>query len=483
MVSIHLDENLKYFADAFDGSLDYICREFHISGTRAAFVTMEGLVNKQTLAQSVMNPITHAAILEQDPVKKFDYLKDFVLSTVDQQEVVDYKTALNLLMSGFALLLVDGCLRILAIGVQGFSLRSISEPKSEVVQRGSREGFVESLQVNVSMIRRRMKTPLLKFERMTVGEESNTAVCLCYLRNTVSQEILSEVRNNIKSIPLKNVLAAGYLTPFIAKKKGTSIFSCVGLSERPDTICGKISEGRVAVIIDGTPNVLVVPHLFIENFQSFDDYANRPYYATFTRLIKYLAFFLAIFLPGFYVSVTTFHPELILEPLLIKIAQSETTTPFPIMLEALVIHIIYEIMREAGLRAPKSLSHAVSIVGALVIGEAAVNSGLVGAPTLMVIAVSAISSYAVPNLYESIALLRLIFIVLGGSIGFWGISLGFLFVLINICSNNLYGIPLSAPVAPFGKRGMRDVLIRSSWKKLGKSGAKIQDMPGAKLKG
>ena len=156
MVSIHLDENLKYFADAFDGSLDYICREFHISGTRAAIVTMEGLVNKQTLAQSVMNPITHAAILEQDPVKKFDYLKDFVLSTVDQQEVVDYKTALNLLMSGFALLLVDGCLRILAIGVQGFSLRSISEPKSEVVQRGSREGFVESLQVNVSMIRRRM---------------------------------------------------------------------------------------------------------------------------------------------------------------------------------------------------------------------------------------------------------------------------------------------------------------------------------------
>nr|WP_177576917.1 spore germination protein [Hydrogeniiclostridium mannosilyticum] len=152
----------------------------------------------------------------------------------------------------------------------------------------------------------------------------------------------------------------------------------MGLSERPDTICGKISEGRVAVIIDGTPNVLVVPHLFIENFQSFDDYANRPYYATFTRLIKYLAFFLAIFLPGFYVSVTTFHPELILEPLLIKIAQSETTTPFPIMLEALVIHIIYEIMREAGLRAPKSLSHAVSIVGALVIGEAAVNSGLVG---------------------------------------------------------------------------------------------------------
>lgn len=483
MVSIYLSENIKYFKDAFDGSSDFICREFKVTGSRAALITMEGLVNKEVLAQSVLNPIMRAAVLETDPVKKFDYLKDFVLSTVDQQEITDYETALNLLMSGFALLLLDGCLRILAIGVQGFFMRSINEPKNEVVQRGSQEGFVESLQVNVSMIRRRMKTPLLKFERMTIGKESNTGVCLCYLRGTVSQELLSKVRNNVKNIPLKNIFAAGYITPFIAKKKGASIFSSVGLSERPDTICGKISEGRVAVIVDGTPNVIVAPHLFVENFHSFDDYANRPYYATFTRIIKYLAFFLAIFLPGFYVSVTTFHPELILEPLLIKIAQAETTTPFPIMLEALVIHVIYEIMREAGLRAPKTLGHAVSIVGALVVGDAAVNSGLVGAPTLMVVALSAISSYAIPNLYESIALLRFAFIILGGSIGFWGISLGFLFILINICGENMYGIPLSAPVAPFDKKNMRDVLVRSSWKKLGRKKAKIQDLPGSELKG
>ena len=268
----------------------------------------------------------------------------------------------------------------------------------------------------------------------------------------------------------------------MVRRSSHFIFTGVGLSERPDTVCGKIAEGRVAVIVDGTPNVLVVPHLFVENFQSFDDYAFRPFYATFSRWLKFFSFFLAVFLPGFYVSATTFHPELMPEALMLKIAQAEATTPFPVMLEAIIIHFLYEIMREAGLRVPQPLSNAVSIVGALVIGETAVNSGLVGAPTLMVIALTATASYVTPNMYGPIAIMRFAFIVVGGTLGFWGLALGLMVMIINICSEMVYQIPFSAPLSPFNLKSMRDVLVRASWRVLSKDVELVQNMPGSDIK-
>ena len=472
-------ENMVRFQGAFDDSMDFIVREFKITGTPAALLSIEGLVDKQTVAQSIMNPILKAPVLETEPEQKMKFLRDDVLSAVDQSQIVEFEDALQRMMSGFAVLMMDGVDWVLAFGVQGFAYRSITEPNNETAQRGSREGFTEPLQINMSMIRRRMKTPDLKFERMTVGEKSKTIICLCYLRSVVSKEILEKVKENINQIHLETVMEAGYLTPFLEKR---SIFNGIGLSERPDTVCGKISEGRIAILVDGTPNVIIIPYLFVENFQSFDDYVIRPFYATFIRWLKYLAFFVAMFLPGVYVAVVTFHPELLPETLLIKIAQAEASTPFPIMLEAIVIHFLYEIMREAGLRVPKPLGHAVSIVGALVIGDTAVTSGLIGAPTLMVIALTAISSYVAPNLYEPIALMRLVFILIGGLMGLWAIMLAFGFLLINICTESVYQIPFTAPLSPFSRKSMRDVLIRADWRTLSKRTSRVQDMPGSNVR-
>ena len=482
MMTASLKENLAYFNQQFDGSADFIVRKFQITGTDAALLTLEGLVNKQVIVQGIMNPILHAAILEQDPVKKFEYIRDNTLATVDQAEVDTYDAAIQKLMNGFALIAIDGCIRMMAFSVQGFSFRGISEPQNEMTQRGSREGFVEPFLINMSMIRRRMHTPKLKFEIFTVGKESKTNICVCYLRDTVSPKVLSRVKKRIKDLQLNTVLAAGYVSPQIVRKHSHFIFSGVGLSERPDTVCGKINEGRVAIIIDGTPNVLIVPHLFIENFQSFDDYAFRPFYATFTRWLKFFAFFLAVFLPGFYVSATTFHPELLPEELMLKIAQAEATTPFPVMLEAIVIHFLYEIRREAGPRVPQPLSNAVSIVGALVIGETAVSSGLVGAPTLMVIALTATASYVTPTLYGPVTIMRFIFIVVGGTLGFWGLALCLMVMLVNICAEMVYQIPFSAPLSPFKLHSMRDVLVRASWKILSKDIEMVQNMPGSEIK-
>lgn len=475
-LSSSLVENLIDLRKEFDDSMDFVVREFEITGTKAAILSIDGMVNKQVVVESILNPVLSAAVLELEPEQKMRYLRDNILSAVEQVQIVAKDAVISRLMNGFAVLAMDQCSYMLAFGVQGFQHRSISEPSSEVMQRGSREGFVEPLLVNMSMIRRRMKTPKLKFEPMVIGEESQTNICLCYLRGTVSPEVLRLLKKNLAAIKISSVLAAGYITPFLEKP---SIFNGIGLSERPDTVCGKINEGRVAILIDGTPNALIVPFLFVENFQSFDDYATRPFYATMIRWLKYLSFIISVLLPGIYVASATFHPEFLPQALLQKIAQAESQTPFSIFMEAVVLHILYEIMREAGLRVPRPLSHAVSIVGALVIGDAAVSSGLVGAPTLMVIALTATASYVVPNLYAPVSLLRFLFILLGGTVGIWGMMLGFGLVLINLCAESTYKIPFSAPLSPFHWSSMRDVLVRAGWRTLSKKKERVQDMPGS----
>ncbi len=478
--SSSLLENLVVFRKSFQDSVDFVQREFSLGETRAAILSVEGLIDKKLITQGILRPILEAPILQLDGDAKMRYIRDQVLAMSDQMQVGTFAEAMDKLMSGFAVLAMDGCNFMIAFGVQGFSFRGIQEPSNEKAQRGSREGFVEPLQINISMIRRRMKTPNLMFERMILGTQSQTAVALCYLRGTVSPEIVQKIRSSLRQAQLETVLAAGYLIPFLEQG---GVFSSVGISERPDTVCGKVAEGRVAILVDGVPNVLVVPHLFVENFQSFDDYANRPFYAAFTRWLKYLAFFIAIFLPGFFVAIGTFHPELLPEPLLVRIAEAEANTPFPLMAEAIVLHFMYEIMREAGLRVPSNLTHAVSIVGALVIGETAVSAGLIGGPTLLIIAMTAIAGYVVPKLYEPIAILRLVFIIIGGILGIWGILLCFGGVLLNISSESAYRVPFTAPVSPFSLRDMRDVLIRVSWKILGKDPEPVQNMPGSGVRG
>ena len=330
---------------------------------------MEGLVDKEQLSQSVLNPLLTFDYGTRDAAAVSEVLFSSVMASSDVIKLNSADEIVTYITSGFAVLMADGAAELYAVGVQGYSFRGVSEPESEVVQRGSREGFTEPLRVNMSMIRRRMKTPDLKFEQMTVGSDSKTQLMLCYLQSQVSPDLLGKLKNRLNACDLETVLASGYLSDYLEDNGSGSLFSGVGISERPDTVCGKLTEGRIAVIVDGTPAVMIVPHLFVEEFQSVDDYSNRTYYAAFIRLMKYLSFFVSVFLPGLYVALAQFHPEYFPTWLLINTSESLAQTPFPVTIEVLAITVVYEIMKEAGLRIPKSLGHAVSIVGALVIGD------------------------------------------------------------------------------------------------------------------
>lgn len=478
-----LQSNISKLKSIVSSSADFTVREFKLpdkNSTKCVILTTEGMVNKESLAISVINPIINASY-NDNCNNLLDYINDYILSASEVVQITKLEEVLTFSMSGFAVLGVDGVDKMLAIGVQGFSFRSVGEPENEVVQRGSREGLTEALRINMTLIRRRMKTPDLVYKLLTVGSESQTQMCLCYLDNKVTKSSLTELENRLNNCDLKTVLGSGYLVPYLEDSGKNEVFTGIGITERPDTVCGKLMEGRIAVLIDGTPTALIVPHLFVENFQSVDDYSNRPYFATFIRILKYIAYLTAILLPGLYIGFVTFQPDYFPEEILKIIKEALKSTPLPLVLEVLMIIFIYEIMREAGLRLPKVLGHAVSIVGGLVIGESAVNAGLIGAPTLMVVAVSAISSYVIPDLYPQITILRLSFTVVGGIFGVWGIVLLSLIVIINMCSKSTLGVVYMSPITPFSLKRMRDVFVRLGWKTLSKDNMNIQNLKGGSI--
>lgn len=464
----------------FDNSADLSVHVFTLKSAlkiQAAVITMEGLVDKEQLSQSVLNPLLTFDYGARDSAAVSVIAYSSVMASSDVIKLSSADEIVTYITSGFAVLMIDGAEELYAVGVQGYSFRGVSEPESEVVQRGSREGFTEPLRVNMSMIRRRMKTPDLKFEQMTVGTDSKTQLMICYLQSQVSLDLLNKLKNRLSGCNLETVLASGYLSDYLEDNGSGSLFSGVGISERPDTVCGKLTEGRIAIIVDGTPAVMIVPHLFVEEFQSVDDYSNRTYYAAFIRLMKYLSFFVSVFLPGLYVALAQFHPEYFPTWLLINTSESLAQTPFPVTAEVLAITVVYEIMKEAGLRIPKSLGHAVSIVGALVIGDSAVNAGIISASTLMVVATAAICGYVTSPLYPPIMMLRLLFIVVGGFTGLWGITLATAVVLIGMCAKTSLGVPYLSSLSPFSLRRMRDVFIRAGWRQLSKHTIRVQKFP------
>ena len=479
-LSDSLADTLSLLRREFHKSADLVIREVRIAGYAAALVSVEGMVDRHTMADAVILPLLRLPPTYETPAALLQDIRTNVLGFVDLLTADTLEAFTELIMSGFAAVLIDGVSTALLGGLQAFMIRGISEPSTEVTVRGSREGFTEAVRVNMSMIRRRLKTPLLTFEMLSAGTNSRTAVCLCYLSDRVSSRLLRAVRRRIQRCPLETVLDSGYLQPFL-EGRGRTVFTGVSVTERPDTLCGKITEGRIGVLVDGTPFALVVPFLFTEHFQTMDDYTQQPLYASFIRLIKYVAFVVSLLLPGIYVAVGTHHAEMLPSVLLLSFINSARSTPFSLTAEALLIHFVFEIMREAGLRFPKSVGHAVSIVGAIVIGESAVRAGLVSAPMVIVVALTSISAFVIPSLYGTVATLRFVFIVLGGSFGLYGVLLGTLLLLCSVCAAHICGIPITAPLAPFSLKAMRDVLIRSDWRTLSRHRFLVQNVVGSRI--
>ena len=363
------------------------------------------------------------------------------------------------ILTGNPVLLWEGMDEAIIVGTKKVFVRSIAEPSTDIAVKGPREGFIEDIKINTSLVRRRLKTPELKIEFMNVGRRSNTFVAVCYLDGTSVQPIVEEVKQKLSEIDIDVIPDSSYLTHFLSSRP-YSLLKQIGTTEKPDIFCAKIAEGRVGILVDGSPIALTAPYVLLEDFQSSEDYFVPSYRATFTRILRLLSVIVAVYLPAFYVSAQLFKLQLFPMRLLLTIAGAIKDIPFSPSLEMLLVLFVLEVLNEASIRMPKYVGMALSIVGALVLGETAVSAGFVSTPAIIIIAFSGIGLYAVPNLIEITSVLRLIMLLIAGSVGTYGIILASAFILLYIVTTDNFGTPVLAPFSPLLGKDLRDSLIK-----------------------
>ncbi|MFD0710362.1 spore germination protein [Paenibacillus sp. GCM10027626] len=392
--------------------------------------------------------------------EKGGLLRTLAVPAAHSQQIAGLEQMTAYLLSGQLLILAEGSRQCLAVNVSGGERRPVSEPATETVVRGPREGFTESIETNLALLRRKIKNPNLWIENRQIGRISQTDVAIMYLNGIAKEEVVKEVRARLDAIDIDAILESGNIEEMIEDRKASVIPTIIS-TERPDVVASGILEGRVAIFVDGTPFVLMVPVFFIQFFQAAEDYYNR-YTFSVLRVLRMFAFGISLLGPSLYVALTTFHQEAIPTPLLISLAAQREGVPFPALVEALIMEITFEILREAGVRMPRTIGQAVSIVGALVLGEAAVQAGLVSPAMVIVVSLTAISNFVIPvyNLALAVSMMRFIFMILAATFGFFGISAGLVALLLHLCSLRSFGVPFMSPFAPMSFSGLRDSWLR-----------------------
>lgn len=462
-VTPDLQRNVSYIKGLLQASSDIVFRSFSIGKNQevdAFLVAVDGLHDKAAINENVLKPLMNLDFHDIEGTDLLTYVEKSVLTMSSISKESSMEKSIALLMKGDPLLFIDGLNNVYVLGARAWEARGIEEPVTEVTVRGPREGFVETLRTNTSMLRRKIHHPKLQIQQMILGEMSQTDVAIAYIDGIASPEIVLEVKKRLQRIHIDAVLESGYIEQFI-EDAPFSIFPTIANTEKPDVVAARLLEGRVAIFVDGSTTVLVVPHLMLESFQTAEDYYSRPYYATLLRLLRIFAFLVTTLLPASYVGFQDFHKEIFPTDLLISIAASREGVPFPLAIEVLLMLISLEWLREAGVRMPRPIGQAVSIVGALVIGEAAVNAGIVGAPTVIVIALSAITGFLVTSLADVAALLRFLYLFAAGIFGMYGIMLVISVLLLHVASLRSFGVPHMAPLFPITWREWKDFIVRA----------------------
>jgi spore germination protein KA len=471
-LSSNLEENMKHVKAIFDRCSDIIMRDFKISAKepiRAFIVYMDGMIDKDLTSNNILQALqlNPSLIRQGQKISKSNaskLVKDQVLSTTEVNVTSDMLKMVDFVLAGDVALIIDGTPEAIISSVRQWETRSVDEPQTEPLVRGPRDGFVENLPTNATLIRRRIRTSRLKMEVFKLGHLTKTNIAIFYIDGIAGENVIKEVRQRISRIKIDGILASGYVEEFI-EDHPFSIFPQVNTTERPDRMCACLLEGRVGIVVDNTPMCLIVPATFPQFLQSPEDYYNRYPYATFTRLLRFITLNIALLLPSVYIAVLTFHQEMLPTPLLISIAGQREGVPFPAFMEALLMEMVFEFLREAGIRLPRPVGQAVSIVGALVIGQAAVSAGLVSSAMVMVVSLTAIASFTIPTISGSYAirLLRFPIMFLAASFGLFGIMVGLMAILLHICSMRSFGVPYISPHAPMSFSDLKDSVIRVPW--------------------
>jgi spore germination protein KA len=475
-LSADLEQNIESLKLLLYGCSDAVLKQFRFGlepQTKGVMVYFDGLVNKSIVELSILKPLLidlpklGICIGDRKNIDSLlETIKESILTLAEVDTLSTFDELCVRVSSGDTVILIDGCDKALVAGTRCWEGRGVEVPDNETVIFGPKEGFSETLRFNTALLRRRLKSTNFKLEAFVIGRITKTNVVLGYIKGIASQDLVDEIINRLLAIDIDGLLDTAYLEEFITNEP-KSIFSQVEHTEKPDHVCGQLLEGRLVIIVDGSPMAMVLPISFPQFSNSADDNYTHYIAASLFRLLRHTAHLIALLLPSLYVALITFHHEMIPTPLLLTIVASRQGVPFPAFIEALLMEFSFELLREAGLRLPRSIGPAVSIVGALIIGDAAVRAGLVSTPMVVVIAFTGIASFVTPHYNASITIriLRFIFLAAAASLGFLGIMIVFTFILTKMVSINSLGLPYMSPLGPLNLPQLSDILGRRAWYK------------------
>ena len=421
-------------------------------GTTVKVVSLDSMCDDNRVVEYVVKPLLALGAATGEQVLNCTFATQVL-------QCANFDNVVSNYLAGYTLIFVDGqdcCIAVDTFIAMG---RTIAEPPTSTVMRGPREGFVESIKVNLMLIRKRLRTDKLKTVSLTVGKYTNTAVTVCYLQGVATQKLVDKVVQTISAIKIDGILDSSYLSQYLDKQK-TYLFQRVGSTEKPDVAVAKLLEGRIAVIVDGSPMVLTLPYLFIEDLQSPGDYYESNEVTSLGRILRFISALISVLLPAVYVCLQKYNYQIIPLKFLITILNATESIPFSPMTEMILVIIIFDILREANLRMPSAVGMSLSLVGAIVLGDAAVKAGLLGAPAVMVGALSGIGLYTMPKNTLVFSILRLGVTVVGGLMGLYGVVLAMLAIVLYLTSLQSYSAPFLAPYSPRVQSDKQDAVFQ-----------------------
>lgn len=467
--SRNLDENTRRLKERLKDCDDIVYKEFRVGenqNLRFLLVYVDGMSSTDLLNISVLNSLmVQARQVPPEAREPGDELYKLVryggLPASELADKDNLEDAVLAILIGDAVLFIDSTEKCIIIGAKGWPMRGVSEPNTEALIRGPRDGFTETFRTNTALVRRRIRDSRLKLKQLRVGKRSFTDVGIMYIEDIADPELLEEVFRRIGTIDIDAIIESGYIEQLI-EDNYLSPFPQISVTERPDEVAASLYEGRVAILVDNSPFALIVPTTLNSLFQSPEDYYDRWYVASILRGIRYMASILSLVLPASYIAVTSFHPGILPAKLVISMAAARQGIPFPVLIEAFIMEVTFELLREAGLRLPVPIGSAIGIVGGIVIGSAAVEAGIVSPIMVIIVAITAISSFSIPNYSLSVGfrMLRFSLMILAGILGLYGIMLGVLLILSHLVKLKSFGIPYMSPYVSFVGSDYKDTVVR-----------------------
>ena len=429
----------------------------------ATLVYIDGLVDSKIINDNILKPLMQdeqfdSSKTETDAAALISMGKVYASSIKVRSNLKD---VVDDILAGNTALIFSDAKTAFTIEAKGALKRAINEPTGENVLKGAKDSFIEDLRTNTALCRKKLKSPYLTIEEIVLGKQSRTSIAVVYMKNIVNSKLVDEVKQRLKTIDVDRVFASGMIEEEIVDTK-YSTFPQVLFTERTDRFCVSIAEGRVGVIIEGFPTAYIVPGTLLQCIQTPDDYSYNFIIGSLLRFIRFIALFITLIFPGFYICITTFHPEMLPAELSFSIVASKEGVPFPMFVEVIILLVAFELLVEAGVRLPKTIGQTVSIVGALVVGQAAVEAKLVSPATVIVIAVTAISSFTIPNqdFQNAARLWRFVFVIFSSIIGIFGLTYGLIFLLHHWCCMETYGVPYLDPFVANEDEQLQDTLFR-----------------------